>query len=502
MLTWIFFRQLVNGSLVVNGTRYFVLDDDMMVSMRYGRNLAEGHGLVWNAGGEHVEGYTNFLWTLVMAGVHLLPIGDADTAVAVKAISLGLVIASLWLSLRLLRSFAPHSRLAPALVVVATVTCVDVVHWAAWGFETSLLTFLELVFLVCLLEGRRERVMWVALALIPLVRSDALALFAANAGAALLLSPDRRRTLAWLGLALLPFAAHLGFRRAYYDDWLPNTYYLKLHLLDDRYGRGARYAGGFLIEYGAVVILAGLGTVARARRGDQRAIAVALVVAGSLAYALLTGGDSFDEYRFMAHAMPLLFVLAAVGVVTLRAGRPAVALAALVFAITAIAPWRSPSVLANPSNNGDPSEQIATAVLIKRNARPDSRVAVIAAGIVPYFTRLEAVDLLGKNDRHIARLRPIPDAELGHGKIDPAHSLATRPDLVVGYRNIGYVLSLPPDLRARNPVERFLVSPAFVRAYRPHPIQEIFLLSRTAVFTRPGSPEYARRSWKGIEARP
>src|SRR5205085_12438901 len=72
-LAWIFSRELAHASLVVDGTRYFALDDDMMVSMRYGRNLAEGQGLVWNVG-ERVEGYTNFLWTLVMAGVHLLPL--------------------------------------------------------------------------------------------------------------------------------------------------------------------------------------------------------------------------------------------------------------------------------------------------------------------------------------------------------------------------------------------------------------------------------------------
>jgi hypothetical protein len=325
-------------------------------------------------------------------------------------------------------------------------------------------------------------------------------LFAAGAAAALLLSSDRRRTVAWLGVALIPVALHLAFRRIYYDDWLPNTYYLKQHLLDDRYGRGARYAGGFLVEYATFLILATLGTVAAARR-DRRVLAVALVIAMSLAYTVTTGGDAFNEFRFLAHAMPLVFVLAAVGVVTLRAGRPMIAAAAVVFIVTAIAPWRTPSELTNPGNNGDPPEQITTAILIKKNASPDSRVAVIAAGIVPYFTRMEAVDVLGKNDRYVARLRPFPGAKVGHGKLDPAHSLGREPDLVVAYRGIGYVLALPVGVQAENPVERFLASPEFVRTYRPFPIEEAFLLSRTAVFTTPGSHEYARRHWQGVDAR-
>jgi hypothetical protein len=49
-------------SVLVADTRYFTLADDQMISMRYAENLAGGHGLVWNAGGERVEGYTNFLW--------------------------------------------------------------------------------------------------------------------------------------------------------------------------------------------------------------------------------------------------------------------------------------------------------------------------------------------------------------------------------------------------------------------------------------------------------
>src|SRR6185437_4110074 len=43
------------------------LCDDSFISFRYARNLAHGNGLVWNVG-ERVEGYTNFLWTVIAAG--------------------------------------------------------------------------------------------------------------------------------------------------------------------------------------------------------------------------------------------------------------------------------------------------------------------------------------------------------------------------------------------------------------------------------------------------
>ena len=44
------------------------LTDDTFISFRYTRNLLDEHGLVFNPG-EHVEGYTYFLWILELAAI-------------------------------------------------------------------------------------------------------------------------------------------------------------------------------------------------------------------------------------------------------------------------------------------------------------------------------------------------------------------------------------------------------------------------------------------------
>src|SRR5947207_15116687 len=80
-----------NSSRVIDGIRWFWLDDDMMISMRYARNLVSGAGLVFNPG-ERVEGYTNFGWVLLMAGVHLLPLPDQLTSVAMRALSMSICV--------------------------------------------------------------------------------------------------------------------------------------------------------------------------------------------------------------------------------------------------------------------------------------------------------------------------------------------------------------------------------------------------------------------------
>jgi hypothetical protein len=104
------------NSLEVDGIRYFWLDDDQMISMRFARNVAQGFGFVWNPN-EAVEGYTNFLWVAVMAALHALPIGDAHASLAVKIVNWALSCEVLLLAERLLLRFHPRPGvLLPALV--------------------------------------------------------------------------------------------------------------------------------------------------------------------------------------------------------------------------------------------------------------------------------------------------------------------------------------------------------------------------------------------------
>ena len=51
----------------LSATAWF-LCDDAFISVRYARNLLEGHGLAFNPG-DYVEGYTNFLWVLELVAL-------------------------------------------------------------------------------------------------------------------------------------------------------------------------------------------------------------------------------------------------------------------------------------------------------------------------------------------------------------------------------------------------------------------------------------------------
>jgi hypothetical protein len=237
-------------------------------------------------------------------------------------------------------------------------------------------------------------------------------------------------------------------------------------------------------------------------RTDRRAVALFVSVLSTLGYVVLTGGDMFGNFRFFAHIMPIIFVFATVGVVTVARTKLGGLVWSAVLFVVSVPLVRPLSVLVALDTNGDPYEQLQVAMLLKKNAHPDSSVAVMPAGIVPYFTRLEAIDILGKSDKHIARLTPFPGSMVGHGKLDPDYTLRAKPDLVVSCRSHAVVMSLTSDARTTDVVLSFLASSAFQRGYRPFPIQEDFLLGRTAVYTHPGSKEYPTRIWKKVTVSP
>jgi hypothetical protein len=488
----------VRNSLTIDGARYFWLDDDQMIAMRYARNLAAGHGLVWNPG-ERVEGYSNPLWTVVMAGVHLLPLDDARTSLAVRALNALLACLVLAATARLVGRLTGERSLVLPAVLLSVALSHELLFWALHGFETTLLTVVFLAALDASLadaqSGNPRVRTWVLIGLLPLVRSDGHHLLLAACGVAIGLAPHRARALARAPIALAFPAAHLLFRRLYYETWLPNTYLLKVdgYPWSERLARGIDYVTYFGTFYWLVVLLALIGTLVSADRRRRGLLLAGLAV--GVAYTLHVGGDNFFGARFLAPYAPLLFVLAGVGAQQIAAGNrvaEATLLAAgagsyLAFVALLGLLGSGYTLIANP--NGGPEPSLVSALTIRDNAAPQTRVAVHAAGIVPYFSRRPAVDLLGKCDRHIAA-RPPDGTYVGHDKIDPDYSLGERePDLVV-------MLWLPPGHGACTPEDRAAVAAAgpewVARIYGSGIFQRQFC--GTTVEPPGGAPIYVRRS--------
>ncbi|HEX8065396.1 MAG TPA: hypothetical protein VF520_02585 [Thermoleophilaceae bacterium] len=328
-------------AFLVDGRIHFTLFDDAMVSMRYGRNLAEGAGLAWNPGQDPVEGYTNLLWTLWMGAVHLTGAGDALAPLVVMLSGAAILVVNLFAVRALVREIAPGRRDMALAAMAATALYYPLAYWTLRGMEVGLVALLTtlVVLYAVRLERAPDRRTLASLAAVMaagvLTRDDVLIpCLVASAYVVLRCCGRRAACLLALGGAIAAaVAAHEAFRLLYYDSLLPNTYDLKMGgvALSDRVSRGAAALAN--VTWATLWVPAALAAAGLAARRGRRAVAAGptvlmLAIVGALAaYSVYVGGDAWEfmsaTNRFLTPAVPLLLVAACLGFATLADARPA-----------------------------------------------------------------------------------------------------------------------------------------------------------------------------------
>lgn len=426
---------LLGRSAIIEGQRYWWLGDDAMISMRYARNLAEGLGLVWNPG-ERVEGYSNLLWTLWMAVVHLFPIPASGISLVLLLINLGLGVASVPLIMRLVQLLDGRVWVSVG-AVLSFVLSKNIMVYATYGYETALLGFLLLWALVRVISeaknARPSLFTHFLIAALSLVRADAIVFSGLFYLLALGLNERKRMVLLYSALSFLIPAGQEVFRILYYGEILPNTAYLKTMNWNGKYAAGLEYAASFVVRYAVPILCTAAGGLLWKSRA-RRLLSLALVP--YVAYVVYVGGDAFGDYRFFVPVIPILMILALVSVQdfkpALPSNGPRLALGAVcLLSIPLLSPGYVVALLPYPADPGN----VAIGLDLKSMTPENAKIADFWAGSVMYFSERPAIDLLGKADPFIARLPAASDGALpGHNKFDFSHSLGVlKPDYVVSH---------------------------------------------------------------------
>jgi arabinofuranosyltransferase len=216
------------------------LTDDAYISFRYVSNSMMGHGYVWNpAPFRPVEGYTNFLWVLLLDGVWRLtgtPPPAAANYLSLAFSYLTLVVVSLMVVGTRWKGGNGRPRMVfLGLVLLGITTNRTFLTWSSSGLETAMFGFFVLLWVGACLRGSlsgRWSILPVTLpaAAIYLTRPDGI-LFLAATILIVLLELRRggwkpRLLVGAAPLVLVP--VHLAWRRLTYGEWLPNSYYAKV----------------------------------------------------------------------------------------------------------------------------------------------------------------------------------------------------------------------------------------------------------------------------------
>lgn len=437
---------LCSAILVARSAAFDFFSDDAFITLRYVTNLLAGHGLVFNPG-ERVEGYTNLLHLLLIAGLAALRF---DPVLVSRAIGLVAALALLALVGLCTARLVPDRRwLWGGLAAAPLALNPYYAMWSLSGLETTLFALLVLAALCALFAAAppERRFLWASVlaAAAALTRPEGVAIYPllCTVHATSAEKPPAAQLRGMIpGIALwvsIVGASEL-WRYSYYGEWLPNTFYAKSGFTGNHVARGMRYLTLFSrnLWVAPAAVLAAAGIILGGRPGRSFGALTGLL----LAVVVALGGDGLPAYRFMVPILAPLFALSALGAAALfqrarsRAPGAALALVSLTVLPLILTAWHAREDLYYQLYRGH-LQEVPRWSLVGARLRAllpaGTKLALVPIGAVGFYSNLPIIDIAGLTDRHIARVsRPdLGSGWAGHEKTDGSYVLDRAPDLLL-----------------------------------------------------------------------
>ena len=477
--------------------------DDSFISLRYSERLLQGDGLTFTdvAGvPERVEGYSNLLWVLLTAALGGLGL---ELVTAARVLGAVCTLAALWLLAAALRPRDARSALVASVAPLLVASTQPVMIWTlaglegplvlallAWGFGGLVQHHLQprsndaasdAIDSSATTSRRPLLLLGVPFALLCWTRPDG-PLWALTAGTGLACLSLQQGLLRgcsrafWFGLpAVLAVAMQLAFRSSYYGDYLPNTAHVKAEFDPASWPAGYAFVSKALLAMPglALAMLLGAGLLLLHRKTRALTTVLALPVLAWLSYLMAIGGDHFPGLRLLHGALVPMALLAAVGVHSLNHPTLRVTFAALLAisaSVTNVYVARhDPRSLEARSEQWEWHAKVLGETLQRAFHEQQPRIAVDAAGALPFYSKLPVLDMLGLCDRTIATT-PFPawidtvragiPKPPGHMRGNGEYVIAQQPDLLTFQHAPG--LPLPVFVSACE----FEADPRFLEHYR------------------------------------
>lgn len=306
--------------------------DDANIYFVYARNLADGHGFVYNVGGERVEGFTSLLWTLIAALTFKVSTHPEPVLLTINTIilSFGIAVALNYLQNDFLGTEgSKQSKLiysilflililtSPRYVVWNTITLMENGLWSTLLIVTTIFvikshsslreTNLGFTFLsILLILARPESILWMTVFV--------AVLFIRVAAAKNIVTAFKDLSPAIFFPIICVFLLIL-FRLQYFGYPFPNTYYAKVSpSFAYNLEQGAIYLAKYTISDPIVMLsvtaiaISGLDTSAGifSKRIPHDGSFFLPIIAGiGLLAPLITGGDHFGSFRLYQNIYPI-----------------------------------------------------------------------------------------------------------------------------------------------------------------------------------------------------
>jgi len=429
--------------------------DDAFISFRYAQNLVEGKGLVYNAG-ERVEGYSNFLWTLLVVLGMELKLDPIDVTNALGVISFALtVLTFIYISWRLFKDNHPWGVFLP-LTALCLLAQAHFREFATGGLETSFFTFLISLGFAGLIFSKSRRgylLTGLALVLVALTRPDGIIFYVLSFLFLILTASfTPKRTLYFLVPLISIYIPYYILRFLYYGYPFSNIYYARSVNLA-WWGQGFEYLFLYFKSYYVFWLLLALAVISAVKFRKsfkklfrppydfdpiQKAVLLSLVFSLVFSLYLIRIGGDFMFARFFIPITPFLFFLMEAFVNQISGGRCLIPFGAAILLATYF--YRYPQEIRQPTSKIVDERYFNTeqrieeakqkgAILKKYLKDTDARVVVFGSqAMLAYYAEFPTAieGAAGLTDEYIAHLPVGERVRPGHEKVAPVEYLYQR----------------------------------------------------------------------------
>ncbi len=443
--------------------------EDAFISFRYAENLAQGYGLVFNCGGEKVEGFSNFSWVILLSLAKKL---GFDPIIASRMLGLLFAVGILWVVYRFSRFLSGNDSRLNLLASLLLASNSIFLFASHNGLESQFFSFLFTAGIFLYIREKEDTRFLpfssLLFALASLTRPEGPLLFMTGmvhrGFSTFSKKYPVKKFLIWIFLFVALYLPYFLWRWHYFGHFFPNPYYIRtggggLRLVS----LGLTYAGNFFLDSRGWLLFFPLIFLPLAtEKVKDRCFIIFIFLAAYLFLIIFSGGDHWVYYyRLFVPLLPLIFLLTQEGlrhignrfmsenILIKRTTRTLFFSILAIFFITNLVLVKSPLLLfwGNNSNtkpllldnlkiflkNPDYLRERSRVLLssanhdihpmnfagkwLTENLPASSTIATGQAGQIPYYTGFKTIDLLGLNNNHILH-RGLSFAWLWDQKID------------------------------------------------------------------------------------
>jgi arabinofuranosyltransferase len=518
----IFFAIIFLFVAVINLLRanylYTPIVDDAYIFLRYAEHIVNGYGFVWNIGEQPLEGYTSFLYLVVIIIGKLLSLNLETYCIVIGIMSSSL---TLYFAYLIYQNFIPSEKnflLENKITVIIIALSPAFLFWSGAGMDTSFYSMFLLISIYyflklpdsrgsVLLKGvlfgllcvtRFEAVLFFFLALYYLMKKEK---------SFIKIRINKSVVLFASGFVII-FATYFIWRWSYFGYFLPNTFYAKT-------GGGLREIGGgffYIIKsfrlfygYGWIPLLFVLLFFKKNMLVGKAGFIFSFGLL-SILTTIVLGGDHFNFGRFVIPVLPLLFIVfppalkrmlsAQTKLFSIKPGYRIAVLFILLIIILIVKPAYQEAI-GGISNLLIGKKEIITEYdetteeeiiewqqgwvlmgkALKNIANKNDYIAAIPIGAIGYYSKINVIDMVGIVDPVIAHEKYHPNLMKkwtpGHTKGDGKYVLSREPDYI---QLTDYLTKKPlekPSKRSMQfvSVKEIWASEDFHRNYEFYPVE-------------------------------